>query len=131
MPYNQARGAFTVMVYDESSELTVEQWNYILSRTKQVSIFDKLRSTPLSKSTVEEPKLSLDRVTGKIIHVNKAEGYGFITSEEVPFTRIFFHWQGLLQDTLKFLELEKGMKVEFTPTIVDGKDRAIKVKVVN
>jgi len=98
-----------------------------------VGIFDQLRSTPLSKSTnpVEETKTEKDRVNGVIIHVDKKEGYAFITSKDIPFTRIFMHWQGLLQDTLKFLELEKGMKVEFTPVIVDGKDRAIKVKVVN
>lgn len=93
-----------------------------------MSIFDKLRSTPLSKSSEE---VKPERMTGKIIHVNKTEGYGFITCKDIPFTRIFFHWQGLVQDTLKFLELEKGMQVEFTPIIVEGKDRAIKVKVVN
>lgn len=71
------------------------------------------------------------RAVGKIIHVEDEKGWGFISSPEVPFTRIFFHWTGLRQDTLNFTQLEKGMKVEFTPKIFEGnKHRAIKIKVL-
>jgi len=70
------------------------------------------------------------KVTGKIIKVSE-DGWGFIISQEIKFTRIFFHWTSLVHDTLKFPELKRGMQVEFVP--VDKGDRgfhAIKVKVV-
>ena len=82
----------------------------------------------VEKSTEEKP-----RAVGRIIKVATGEkgGYGFISSKDVPFTRIFFHWTSLKQDTLKFTELKVGMKVEFTPTEVEGKGwRAIKIKVL-
>lgn len=66
---------------------------------------------------------------GKIIKVSD-EGWGFIISKEIPFTRIFFHWTSLVQDTLKFTELKRGMHVEFVA--VNKGDRgyhAIKIRV--
>jgi cold shock CspA family protein len=70
------------------------------------------------------------RVNGKIIKVSD-EGWGFISSKEIKFTRIFFHWTSLKQGTLKFQELKNGMKVEFTPVQVEGKGwRAIKIMVL-
>jgi cold shock CspA family protein len=70
------------------------------------------------------------RVKGKIIKVSGG-GWGFISSKEIKFTRIFFHWTSLKQDTLKFQELKNGMKVEFTPVEVEGKGwRAIKINVI-
>jgi cold shock CspA family protein len=70
------------------------------------------------------------RVRGKIIKVSD-EGWGFISSKDIKFTRIFFHWTSLKQDTMKFQELKNGMKVEFTPVEVEGKGwRAIKIRVV-
>ena len=70
------------------------------------------------------------RSIGKIIKVSD-EGWGFISSKEIKFTRIFFHWTSLKQDTLKFQELKNGMKVEFTPVEVQDKGwRAIKIRVV-
>ena len=71
-----------------------------------------------------------ERVEGKITKVHP-DGWGFISSKEIKFTRIFFHWTSLKQDTLKFQELKNGMKVEFTPVEVEGKGyRAIKIRVV-
>lgn len=71
------------------------------------------------------------RVRGKIIKVSD-EGWGFISSKDIKFTRIFFHWTSLKQDTLKFQDLKNGMKVEFTPVEVEKKGwRAIKIRVVN
>lgn len=67
-----------------------------------------------ANETNTEPK-SLDevpRIEGKIIKLDPT-GYGFITSRQKPFTRIFFHWSGLLPTTKNFLELRKGMKLEF------------------
>lgn len=70
------------------------------------------------------------RIVGKIIKVSD-DGWGFISSKDIKFTRIFFHWTSLKQDTLKFQELKNGMKVEFTPVEVTDKGwRAIKIKVV-
>lgn len=72
------------------------------------------------------------RVTGKIIKVSTEEGWGFISSKEIKFTRIFFHWTSLKQDTLKFQDLKNGLRVEFTPVEVEGKGwRAIKIKVLS
>ena len=70
------------------------------------------------------------RATGKIIKVSDS-GWGFISSKDIKFTRIFFHWTSLKQDTLKFQELKNGMHVEFTPIEVEGKGyRAIKIEVL-
>lgn len=70
------------------------------------------------------------RALGKIIKISD-EGWGFISSKEIKFTRIFFHWTSLRQDTLRFQDLRNGMQVEFTPIEVDGKGyRAIKIKVM-
>jgi cold shock CspA family protein len=70
------------------------------------------------------------RVAGKIIKVSD-QGWGFISSKDIKFTRIFFHWTSLKQDTLRFPDLKNGMKVEFTPVEVEGKGwRAIKIRVI-
>ena len=74
------------------------------------------------------------RMTGKIYHLG--DGWGFISSPELKYTRFFFHWTTLLPDTLNFNELKKGMKVEFEKKEfmddTDGKTkfRAIKVRVL-
>lgn len=73
---------------------------------------------------------SENKLTGRIIKVSKA-GWGFISSRDIEFTRIFFHWTSLQQDTLGFKELKTGMHVEFTPLQVEGKGvRAIHVRVI-
>lgn len=69
-----------------------------------------------------------ERVIGKIIKLG--EGWGFISCKAIPYTRIFFHWSALNQDTLRFPELRRGMSVEFEPLEIEGKGyRAIKIKV--
>ncbi len=79
----------------------------------------------------EPPKMSEKRVIGKIIKLELNGGWGFISSKDIKFTRVFFHWSSLQQDTLRFDKLEKGMLVEFTPIEVLGKGiRAIKIKVI-
>ena len=70
------------------------------------------------------------KVIGRIIKVSK-DGWGFISSKEIQFTRIFFHWTALRQDTIPFLDLKVGMDVEFTPLQIPGRGfRAIRVRVV-
>jgi cold shock CspA family protein len=94
-----------------------------------VRIFEHLLGDK-SKEDSTEPTTEEKRVLGKIIKVSD-EGWGFISSKDIKFTRIFFHWTSLKQDTLKFPELRNGMKVEFTPKEMDGKGwRAIKIKVI-
>jgi cold shock CspA family protein len=73
----------------------------------------------------EEPK----RVRGKIIHLSPT-GWGFISTPELPFTRIFFHWTSLSPKD-HFIELRKGMEVEFTPKDYQDKGiRAIRTEVI-
>jgi cold shock CspA family protein len=70
------------------------------------------------------------KIVGRIIKVSR-DGWGFISSKNIEFTRIFFHWTALRQDTTPFLGLKTGMIVEFTPLEIPGKGwRAIHIKVV-
>jgi cold shock CspA family protein len=79
----------------------------------------------------EETEQKEVRAHGKIIKVSES-GWGFISSKDIKFTRIFFHWTSLKQTTLKFQELKSGMKVEFTPVEIEGKGwRAIKIEVLS
>jgi len=88
---------------------------------------DDIKTEPTDSA---EPRKEDKRVIGKIIKVDD-DGWGFITSKEIKFTRIFFHWTSLRQDTLKFPDLKVGMKAEFTPVEVADKGyRAIKIKVI-
>lgn len=71
-----------------------------------------------------------EKIRGRIINLNP-KGYGFITSKEKAFTRIFFHWTSLRPDTPNFTELTKGMEVEFFPVYLKDQGwRALKIKVV-
>lgn len=93
------------------------------------SIFDHLNDGD-KKEINEVVEKSDVRVTGKIIKLSE-DGWGFISSKDIKFTRIFFHWTSLKQDTLNFTLLKIGMKVEFTPIEIPDKGfRAIKIKVV-
>jgi cold shock CspA family protein len=81
-----------------------------------------------------EPKPEEDkkdnRIEGKIIHLGSG-GWGFITSESMPYTRIFFHWTTLEGNTLRFPDLKKGMRVLFMPQLRDdGTYRALKIRVI-
>lgn len=79
--------------------------------------------------TVEDTEQLPRRIRGEILHINKDTekgGWGFIKSKDIPFTRIFFHWTYV--QTPPFLELEKGVEVEFTPEEDEEKGwRAIRV----
>lgn len=77
------------------------------------------------------------KIQGRIVKLSD-EGWGFLTSKDQKFTRIFFHWSSLLQDTLKFTELKVGMNVEFISQEVKPTDerpkqkgfKAIKISVI-
>ena len=71
------------------------------------------------------------KIIGRIIKVSKS-GWGFISSKQIEFTRIFFHWTALRQDTMTFLQLRTGMMVEFIPLKVPDKGwRAVHVRVID
>ena len=94
-----------------------------------VKIFERFMSEePETKPPVITEQ---SRMTGKIIKLSK-DGWGFISTKEIKFTRIFFHWTSLVQDTKNFQELKLGMNVEFTPNQEEHRGwRAFKVKVLN
>ena len=101
-------------------------------RKMMVNPFEKFfaeNSVPtVPDTTPVEPKDR--RVRGKIIKVSE-DGWGFISSKDIKFTRIFFHWTSLKQDTLRFQDLKNGMKCEFTPVeVVDKGWRAIKINII-
>lgn len=107
-----------------------------------MSIWDKMNDLTTGKTrklenAVEQSKIAKhgDIIEGVINNIvkstdDKKGGYGFISSPQLPYERIFFHWSGLRQDTLRFPELKKRMRVEFQlqHNEQDG-FRAIKIKV--
>ena len=109
-----------------------------------MSIWDKMND--LTRGKIEEKEIELknskiakhgDLIKGTITNLvigndTKKGGYGFISSPELPFERIFFHWSGLRQDTLRFPDLKKRMKVEFQlQNNEDDGYRAIKISVLS
>lgn len=60
--------------------------------------------------TIEERQT--EKTTGQIVKLNPS-GWGFIVSPSYQFTRIFFHWTALQQNTLNFNDLQVGMRVKF------------------
>lgn len=91
--------------------------------------FEETEITSTGETMVTNSEVK--RIIGKIIKIAEHAGWGFITSKELKFTRIFFHWTSLKQETLNFTELKVGMKVEFTPIEFEDKGwRAIRIMVV-
>lgn len=71
-----------------------------------------------------------EKIEGKILAV-RDDGFGFISSKEIPFEKIFFHWSALKQNTKKFLDLKVGDKVRFTPVkLIDRGWRAHGIEVI-
>ena len=94
----------------------------ILGKQQQVEEPMKSQENAASKDVPRE------RIRGRIIKLDT--GWGFIVSKDIPFTRIFFHWSALEQDTLHFTQLRKHMSVSFEPLEVPEKGiRAIRIKV--
>ena len=109
-----------------------------------MSIFDRMQQ--LTKGKAEKEQLEIDKksvavpgdtITGIITNIpydertKKLKGYFFISSESLPFERIFAHWSGLRQDTLRMPELRKRMRVEFELKHDDENGfKAVKIKVL-
>ena len=107
-----------------------------------MSIWTKMNEITRGKTPEENTESSTktaqvgDVITGTITNIvqtkgNKKGGYGFISSPDLPYERIFFHWSGLQQQTLRFPALKRRMKVEFQLQHDDINGfRAIKMKVI-
>jgi hypothetical protein len=84
--------------------------------------------------TTENNKPEEKEITGRITAIFD-KGYGFIISPDLKFTRIFFHWTALRQDTLRFDQIKKGMFCNFIAKEITDKEgvkqmRAFKVKII-
>jgi cold shock CspA family protein len=103
-------------------------WDRMNKVTKGISEEEEIPTTKIAKPG--------DVIQGTITNivqgnVKKKGGYGFISSPSLPYERIFFHWSGLQQQTLRFPALKKRMKVEFQLQHDDFNGfRAIKIKVI-
>lgn len=86
----------------------------------------------LGQHKMDEDELSPEGtvIHGKILSLNE-KGYGFISSKDLKFTKIYFHWSALEQDTLNFLALKRGMQLEFRLIYTVQGPRAIKIRVMN
>lgn len=90
----------------------------------------------IDKSVEEEPILdgTEKRYKGKIIAIIDGEGggYGFVSSKEIPYRRIFFHWSALVPDTKTFEMLSEGDNIEFTgvnlPDVIDPVSKEKKIR---
>lgn len=113
-------------------------------RGRIMDIFRKMQQLTRGETEPEpkpvQPQVG-DTIQGIITNVvhtdgSKKGGYGFIASQTLPYERIFFHWSGLRQDTLRFPELRKKQKVEFILQYSERSDtheggyRAIKIRVL-
>jgi len=61
---------------------------------------------------IREHTYQATKTEGKIVKLHP-NGWGFILSPQLQFTRIFFHWTALSQNTLNFTDLKVGMRVRF------------------
>lgn len=96
-----------------------------------MTFLEKMLGKSKEDEAINQSPQVRERITGKIVKISP-EGWGFIISKDIKFTRIFFHWSALNQDTLHFTELERGMEVEFEPLEVADKGiRAIRIKVLD
>lgn len=111
-----------------------------------MGIFEQMRKLTKGESIESNDNLNdkaevgdlIQGVITNIIHTTdeKKGGFGFIASPALPYERIFFHWSGLRQDTLRFPVLEKKMRVEFILQYSErseqheGGYRAVKIRVL-
>lgn len=91
-------------------------------------IFEPIQKEP-EPAEASNHELEGQVIEGKVIKVLD-KGFGFIVSPALKYTRIFFHWSALNQDTLNFAELKKGAQVRFTLKKFPKSWRAIKIEVL-
>ena len=67
-------------------------------------------------------ELTNKRIQGKIFSINEKKGYGFITSLELEFEKIYFYWSNLVNGISFKTDLKKGTLVEFDLVWVEAKE---------
>lgn len=88
---------------------------------------NKVKEAEVNPLNTEEPNTEEKRVKGKVIKIHP-DGYGFVSTKEIPFTKIYFHWTNL-DHSVQFLDLKYNMKVSFIAQQIPEKGwRAIKIK---
>lgn len=65
-----------------------------------------------------EPK---KKIIGRVHWINRNKGYGFITSKEIEFEKIYFYWMGLRPD-YPFRNVHVGDTVELDAVWDDEQD---------
>ncbi len=63
------------------------------------------------------------RIQGKIFSINEKKGYGFITSLELEFEKIYFYWHNLVNGVSFKQDLRKGTLVEFDLVWVESTEK--------
>ena len=116
-------------MFDELSEFTVEHWRYCVERYRQKQVDFLKNILKQHDMTPEELDPEGQFIKGKILSLND-KGYGFISSTDLEFTKIYFHWSALNRNTVNFKDLKKGMKVEFKLIKLERGYRAIKIQVI-
>lgn len=69
-------------------------------------------------------------VTGRIIYLNADEGWGFINSHDIKFSKVYFHWTGL-NTSLHFTSLKVDDTVKFNALLRDKGWKAINIEAAN
>lgn len=77
---------------------------------------------------MKEPEY-LPEVTGKIIYINAEKGWGFINTHDIQFSKVYFHWTGLVS-SLNFKSLKKNDTVKFKAIKREKGWKAINVEAV-
>lgn len=86
--------------------------------------------TQMNETKENEVIYQTEKTLGKIVKLSPT-GWGFIISPSHEFTRIFFHWTALQQNTLNFSELKIGMSVKFyTQKYKEQGVRAYRIEVI-
>jgi len=97
-----------------------------------MGLFDKFKSPEIEPGMPTNDKKHI----GRIIKLSE-RGYGFISCKDIPFTKIFFHWSALNNDTKNFQELRIGDNIEFEHLVLEGVDgqqdrhRALRIRVLD
>lgn len=79
------------------------------------------------KESTEDYKPS---IKGKIIYLHP-KGWGFINSHDIEFSKVYFHWTGLITSGKNFKELQKGNIVKFNALKREKGWKAINIEVVD
>ena len=77
----------------------------------------------------DEKEDFISNIVGRIIYLNP-KGWGFINSHDIEFSKVYFHWTGLVT-TLNFKQLKKNDLVKFNALKRDKGWKAINIEAHN